>query len=85
MIKMSGKSTNGEIKYEVLEECGTISTNGDWERKLRLVAWNGRDPKYDIRDWKRNEDGTEQMRKGITLTGEELLIIKDLIAELEEK
>ena len=84
MIKMTQKPKD-EIKYEVLEECGTISANGDWERKLRLVSWNDREPKYDIRDWKVADDGTEMMRKGITLTGEELLIIKDLITKMEKE
>jgi len=22
-----------------------------WTNKLNLISWNGREPKYDIRDW----------------------------------
>ena len=66
----STKSTS-EPTYKVLEECGTISTNKGWDLKLRYISWNGRDPKYDLRTWKEDEEG-EKCGKGITLTGEEL-------------
>ena len=66
----STKSTS-EPTYKVLEECGTISTNKGWDLKLKYISWNGRDPKYDLRTWKEDEDG-EKCGKGITLTGEEL-------------
>ncbi len=41
------------------------------------MIWNGRDPKYDIRDW-----GPEhkKMGKGVTLTEEELKKLKELLS-----
>lgn len=40
-----------------------------WHKELNLVSWNGRMPKYDIRDW---TDGNRQPGRGITLTSDEL-------------
>ena len=66
----SNNANKDEAKYEVLENFGTISEKNGWELQLRLVSWNGNDPKYDVRAWK-TEDGVEKCRKGLTLTGEE--------------
>ena len=64
--------TTTEPTYEVLEECGTVSTNSrGWALKLRFISWNGNEPKYDLRSWKEDENG-EKCSKGITLTGEEM-------------
>lgn len=81
MFKKSAARTESEIKYEVLEELGTLSTNGDWETKLRYVKWGDNAPKYDIRAWKADESG-EKCRKGITLTGEELEKLYGLLTEI---
>ena len=71
-IKKTSSKAN-EISYEILEECGVISERkGGYVLKLRYMSWNGNDPKYDLRPWKQNEDGSETASKGISLTGEEL-------------
>ena len=67
-----------EPTYEVLEYCGTISTNGNWKTELRYISWNGREAKYDLRPWKDDPDG-EKCGKGITLTGEELEALLELL------
>ena len=77
-FKKSNK-TNDEIKYEVIEECGTISTNGDWELKLRYMSWNGNDPKYDLRPWNTE---TGRCAKGIGLTGEQLESLFKILKEM---
>lgn len=72
-----------EPTYEVLEECGTLSTNNKgWEMKLRYMSWNGNEPKYDLRSWKEDETG-EKCSKGITLTGEELEALLGILKEME--
>ena len=69
-----------EFKFEVIRSLGTISESANgWTRELNLVSWNGRAPKYDIRDWSPEHD---KMGKGITLSEEELLTLKDLIEKL---
>ena len=58
-----------EIKYEVVQRIAVLSQ--------RPRGW---EPKYDIRDW--SPDGT-RMGKGISLSGEELAILKGILEDLE--
>lgn len=61
-----------KVNCEVVENYGTIMENEDgYNLELRLVKWNGNEPKYDIRAWQKQDDGTEKCRRGLTLTGEE--------------
>lgn len=62
---------------KIIETFGTLSeqTNG-WKKKLTLVSWNGKEPKYDIRSW---DTETARCGKGITLTKEELYALKDIL------
>lgn len=70
-----------EFKYEITQHIAVLSTNPNgWERQLNLVSWNDREPKYDIRDW--SPDNTK-MGKGISLTGEELTMLKGILEDLE--
>lgn len=65
------------IKYEIIEEIGVLSENArGWRKELNKISWNGRPPKYDIRDWSENH---EKMGKGITLTDEEAEVLKKLL------
>ena len=65
------------IKFEIVKNLGTISEKEKgWNKELNLISWNGKEPKYDIRDWDENH---EKMSKGITLTKEELTSLKELI------
>lgn len=65
------------IEYEIIEEIGVLSENAHgWRKELNKISWNGRPPKYDIRDW--SEDH-EKMGKGITLTDEEAEVLKKLL------
>ena len=67
-----------EIKYEVVQRIAVLSQRPrGWERQLNLISWND---KYDIRDW--SPDGT-RMGKGISLSGEELAILKGILEDLE--
>lgn len=61
---------NKEFKYEVIRTIGVLSTNEKtgWRRLLRLISWNGGEPKYDLRDWSPDD---EKMGKGVSLTREE--------------
>ncbi|EUJ23980.1 hypothetical protein HB852_14120 [Listeria grandensis] len=64
------------IEFEIVEHIGVLSENAKgWRREVNLISWNGRAPKYDIRDWAPNN---EKMGKGITLTEEEFKKIAEL-------
>ena len=68
---------NREIDYTIVDELGVLSTSAKgWTKELNLISWNGREPKYDIRDWAPDR---EKMGKGITLSEEEIKALKDLI------
>ncbi|MDL2215808.1 hypothetical protein LJB77_01915 [Ruminococcaceae bacterium OttesenSCG-928-N02] len=70
-----------EFKYEVVERIAVISqAPGGWERQLNLISWNDREPKYDIRDWA--PDGSK-MGKGVSLSRDELAILKGILEEME--
>lgn len=66
-----------DIKYEITQSLGVLSENAkDWKKELNLISWNEREPKYDIRDWSENH---EKMGKGVTLTGEEIKKLRDIL------
>ena len=69
-----------DFKYELVEELGVLSENAKgWRKELNLISWNGAAPKYDIRDWSPEH---EKMGKGVTLTNEEVIQLKDILNKL---
>jgi hypothetical protein len=69
-----------EIKYEIIKKIGVLSTTASgWTKQLNLISWNDRDAKYDIREW--SPDG-EKMGKGVTLSKEELMALKELLNKI---
>jgi len=70
-----------EIKFDIKESLGVLSNSArGWTKELNLVSWNGREPKYDIREW---DPEHEKMGKGVTLTEEELVALKKLLEVFE--
>ena len=66
-----------EIKYEIIEQLAVLSeSEKGWKKELNLVSWNGREPKYDLRDWSENH---EKMGKGITLSEEEAIKLRNIL------
>ena len=40
-----------EISVEIVEHIGVLSTGSKgWTKEISLISWNGREPKYDIRE-----------------------------------
>jgi len=70
-----------DIKFEIVKKIGVLSTTSrGWTKELNLVSWNDRDPKYDIREW--SPDG-ETMGKGVTLTKDELVALRELLKTMD--
>ena len=70
-----------KINYEITKKIGVLSTSAKgWTKELNLISWNGNAPKYDLRTWAPEH---EKMGKGITLTEEEVKILKALLGEME--
>ena len=94
-INLSNKGTDSkkkdEIKVNIIEECGTIDTKEyqkkgqdvKEELKLRYLAWNDGEPRYDLRWWTATPDG-EKCGKGVGMTGEALIELGKLIKELQK-
>ena len=80
---------NGEVKsimaktitLDILEEMGDLSigSNG-WKKQLTYTSWNGSAPKFDLRSW---DEEHQSMTKGITLTKEELIKLKEILNEVD--
>lgn len=71
-----------EIKYEITEELGVLSTSSrGWNKELNKVSWNDGVPKFDIRDWAPEH---EKMGKGVTLTEEEARQLYELLGKVIE-
>ena len=72
-----GSVEMADIKFEIVEHIGVLSESSKgWTKELNLISWNGREAKYDIRDWAPDH---EKMGKGVTLTEEELEKLKELL------
>lgn len=70
-----------KITYTIQEELGDLSVaaNG-WKKQLTYTSWNNRDEKFDLRSW--DPDHTA-MTKGLTLTKEEILKLRDILNEID--
>ncbi|MDS0526600.1 PC4/YdbC family ssDNA-binding protein [Clostridium sp. SHJSY1] len=70
-----------DIKFEIEKELGKISESAKgWTKELNLISWNGKEAKYDLRDWAPEH---EKMGKGVTLSVDELKQLKELLNKLD--
>ena len=70
-----------DIRYEIVKQIGVLSKAGSgWAKELNLISWNDREAKYDIRDWSPDR---QKMGKGVTLSRDELLALKELLNGME--
>lgn len=70
-----------DIKYDIIEHVAVLSESPKgWTKELNLISWNGRDPKYDLRDWAPDK---AKMGKGVTLTENDLTNLKEILNKLD--
>jgi len=70
-----------DIKFEIEKELGYISESPKgWTKELNLISWNGKEAKYDLRDWAPEH---EKMGKGVTLSLEELRNLKEILNKID--
>ena len=72
-----------EPTYEVIQYCGKLSDDQKYNKELRIISWNGNEPKFDIRVWY-DDNGNEKMQKGITLTSSEIETLYNILKEMEK-
>jgi hypothetical protein len=47
-----GRNAKPDITFEITKSlCILAGSAKGWTKELNLVSWNGREPKYDIREW----------------------------------
>ena len=69
------------ITFEVLEKLGILSESPTgWTKELRLMNWNNRGPRYDLREW---SPGDRKASRGITLSLREMRSLQELLVETE--
>jgi len=67
------------ITFDITEHLGVISVYPTgWKKELNLVAWNGGNEKFDIRDW---DPDHEHMSRGVTLHKDEAKKLYELLNE----
>lgn len=69
------------INYDIVKHIGELSeSKRGWKKELNFISWNDREPKYDLRDW---EADHSKMGKGLTLSKDELINLRDILNEME--
>lgn len=82
MMRICEDENMAEITYEITTELGVLGeSQRGWTKELNLVSWNGREPKFDLREWAPDH---EKMAKGITLSHEEAAELKRILNELSD-
>ena len=67
--------------FKITKHIGTIARHDTgWAMELNLVSWNGKEPKYDIREW---DESHIRMSRGITLKDDEMKKLIEILKTLE--
>lgn len=69
-----------DFSYKIAEALAVLSSSegGDFTTEANMIAYNGREPKLDIRKWdRRTKEG--KMLKGITLNREEAAVLLEAL------
>ena len=74
------KFTILEFVKAIFDDEETAEQAAEIGQAILAARWNDRDAKYDIREW--SPDG-EKMGKGVTLSREELMALKELLNKME--
>lgn len=61
-----------------------MSNAGALPIELNLISFNEAAARYDLRKWRDKENGEHTMQKGITMTREELLDLRDFLNAQED-
>ena len=70
-----------DITKDIVESFAVLSMNSkSWTKEFNLVSWNGREARFDIREWSPDK---ERSGKGITLNVEEMVMLADSIGKID--
>jgi hypothetical protein len=68
------------FSYEILDHIAVLESNGKVSIELNKIAYNGGEPKWDIRAWRKDDDGDKKMLKGITLSDGGLRTLAEILS-----
>ncbi len=69
-----------DFKFSIVESFGVLSeSKTGWTMELNKVSWSDRPAKFDLRTWSPDH---EKMGKGVTLSEEEIVKLRDLLNKL---
>lgn len=69
-----------DLKFEILQEFGTLSTSkSGWELQLNFVQWGDNQPKFDLRTWSPDH---KKMGKGLTLNHDEIVKLSEVLGNV---
>ena len=73
-----------EFTYKIDEEIAVLSEKNGYTKELNRVIYGDSKPKLDLRSWYTDEEtGEKRMTKGITLSDEEAIALRDALNEIE--
>lgn len=75
---------NKQFDFKIIKEVGVLSEGPRRRKVVRLISWNNRPARIDIRSWFIDKDDVELPTKGLTFTYSELNELKKLIDECIE-
>lgn len=80
---------NSEFHYDVEQQFEVLSrrearTGTVYTKELNLISYNDAEPVYDLRNWTETSAGEKRMGKGITLTLDELKVLRDALNEMPD-
>jgi hypothetical protein len=69
------------FSFSIEGNLGTLNVSeSGWRKELNIVSWNGREPKFDIRDWSPEK---KRMGRGVTFSRDEIVKLKELLNTIE--
>lgn len=72
-----------KFEFKIIQHIATLSASKTTAKQLNLVSFNGDEAKYDLRNWQDPGEDDAKMLKGITLTKDELIKLRDALNKLE--
>lgn len=71
------------VKYEVIRHIGTISEKNSYTKEVNIISWGGRAPVCDIRSFRVGNDSNKYPLKGISMSREDLVALKELLSQID--
>ncbi len=72
------------FSWEIVKAFGQFSEERkNYTREVNLIAWNQATPVYDIRGWRVGKDGQSHPLKGLSLSREELIALRDILQSID--